>query len=562
MAIPFNRIHFVDLVERDDAARNKLAVEKSGLERAKKDRGELLDFEQRRLDTLIDLVDPKTTPIVDPLFIAVRDLFVDGLKKSVPDHDVGHFKDDKEDVWREIILPAMTVYGQLAADNVIPPRIAIIGGDAHMDRTDPTTDKFSGALFEAYGKIVRETKLIFAIFNILATLGMPLSRDQDIKLRAMELGKVSRSLIGRGLDENAEQLPREVNAALDAIQRRGSDLPPSQIEINLPELDQIAEDEIVTSNIWALQPIHFSAMLEQLKFFQVVDKLAELFSKGVLPIGRGNGGYSAGNFLYKYWRDAANRISEAERRGFYARCFGIPGGDDGGAPNTYFNSLQIGFASTVSSYVRQSNLDDLLRARVPGAVSQQQVRKAARDLASNLSLHGYGMTWFVATELQKQVTDMLELLSSPEIMGAYGARDPWQVVDQVATLELGGAKNSVKYRTLATASAVIMAWLATNTSKISGSSYDQLIDVSQIFNPQPRRPGTKATVEPTDYDLVNACEQLIAVMAVDETKVEELSQPRESPMMTTKPIAVPQVVRDALGGTDLAALGLGRARAI
>ena len=55
--------------------------------------------------------------------------------------------------------------------------------------------------------------------------------------------------------------------------------------------------------------------------------------------------------------------------------------------------------------------------------------------------------------------------SSTRKSWAYGARDMWQVIDQVATLELGGARNSARYRTLATCGAIITTWLAKNVDK-------------------------------------------------------------------------------------------------
>ena len=67
-----------------------------------------------------------------------------------------------------------------------------------------------------------------------------------------------------------------------------------------------------------------------------------------------------------------------------------------------------------------------------------EVRKAARDLAANLSLHGYGWANFMATELRQQIKDATELLSDKQIQSAFGARDMWQVIDQVAMQELGG----------------------------------------------------------------------------------------------------------------------------
>jgi len=283
-------------------------------------------------------------------------------------------------------------------------------------------------------------------------------------------------------------------------------------------------------------------MFEQLKVFQVVDKLVELFQNGILPIKLGN----AGNFLYRYWKDTPNRISEAERRNFYARAFGIPGGDDAGMPNREFNDLWIRFVSAVSSYIRQNQLDNLLKANIPGAVTQQQVRKSGRDLAANLSLYGYGMTYFAATDLQKQLKDVIDLLSDPEIRQAYGARDPWQVIDQVAQLELGGAVNSTRYRTMATTGVIIMAWLAKRAKRLSDSSFDDILDLTVIRYPVPAASGKKPSVDPTDADLVNACQQWLAVTGTEENQVEQYAQPRLSPSMTSKPIQIPAVARDVL----------------
>ena len=66
-----------------------------------------------------------------------------------------------------------------------------------------------------------------------------------------------------------------------------------------------------------------------------------------------------------------------------------------------------------------------------------EVRKAARDLALNLSSHGYGMVSFAARDLQLQINTMIKLLDNKEVRNAYGARDMWQVIDQVAALAAG-----------------------------------------------------------------------------------------------------------------------------
>jgi len=172
----------------------------------------------------------------------------------------------------------------------------------------------------------------------------------------------------------------------------------------------------------------------------------------------------------------------------------------------------------------------------------------------NLSLHGYGMAYFVATDLQKQIKDVIKLLSDPDIKNAYGARDMWQVIDQVAALELGGAKNSVRYRTMAATGTIIMAWLAKNSRELSNSAFGPIIDMEEIRNPSPRPAGSKPTTDPTDFDLVNACDQWLAVTGTQDSDVESYAQPKEAPNMTSKPIQIPDIARETLESIGVPAM--------
>jgi hypothetical protein len=191
---------------------------------------------------------------------------------------------------------------------------------------------------------------------------------------------------------------------------------------------------------------------------------------------------------------------------------------------------------------------------VPLSISQEQVRKSGRDLAANLSLYGYGIAYFAAVELQEQIRDMIVILSNEDVRSSFGARDMWQVIDQVASLELGGARNSVRYRTLANSGAVIIRWLANNADNLAGSSYNDIIDPQSIRRPTPRAATVKPTVDPTNYDLVTACEQYLAVSGIAQSEIEHLSEPIEGPMTTSKPIQIPSVARDLL---DQAGVPLG-----
>lgn len=444
------------------------------------------------------------------------------------------------------------VIGILSDDREEPPRYALAPGL----RFDPTEEgrrqQFGRALFAAQGEYSTNKALFDAVLPVLITTGGQGPFDE---VAAIEWARVVRILMRRGVTATEPQLGRRVNEALNNIQNVGDDLPPSDIAIDLPDLESegTTDHEIVGDNIRALQPAYFAAMFEELKVFQVVDKLVELFQNGILPIGKGE----AGNNLFKYWKETATRVSEAERRSFYARTLGFVGGDDGGYPNREFNDLWMRFISAASNFIRQNTVDDLLRTKIPGAISQQQVRKAGRDLAANLSLHGYGMAHFMATELQKQIKDVIKVLSDPDIKNSYGARDMWQVIDQVAALELGGSRNSVRYRTMAASSAIILGWLAKNARKLSSTSFGPILDMDEIRNPPPRQAGQKASTDPTDFDLVNACEQWLAVTGTQEESIQDYSQPKEAPNMTSKPIQIPAIARETLEAFGVPAMGYG-----
>ncbi|MGA1797152.1 hypothetical protein VH567_00055 [Sphingomonas sp. 4RDLI-65] len=408
----------------------------------------------------------------------------------------------------------------------------------NADKDDPQWPLFARAFFKALGETESYKPLSARVLGILAQEGGGTSASGGI-VDVVEFAKVMRQLAARGVTEHDPQLGRRISEALDKVQNVGVGDVTSEIGIDLPDLDTVSDAEVVSDNIRLMGPVICAAMLDELKAFQVVDKILESAQNGTLPIGKG----AAGQMLYRRWKESPNRISEGERADLYAMTMGQPGGNPAIQGNTDFNDLWLRFVSSVSNFVRQQDVDKLLRAAIPSATGAQQMRKAARDLATNLSLHGYGMTYYAALELQGEVKSMIQLLSDPEIRGAYGARDMWQVIDQVATTDLGGARTSSRYRTLATCGAIITAWLANNIEKIM-RPMGVLLDMMDVRSPMPRTAGSKATSNPTDYDLVNACELWLADTATTDSRVDEMSQPRMSPVMTSKPVQMPAFARE------------------
>jgi len=563
------RIRFANLVAREKAALTTLEAEQDRLKVRKDKRGDLAESERAERDRidglLLRIAELKKSEFpagayVDPLFSGVRHAFQndDSFDTIVIEHDDGGFLifDENEDAERLQVRVALTL-GYLELDAVALPRLAVSGNPTRAiapDEGDPAFKRLSQAFYVAMGEVKANFELAKRVLPILAKAGNVTVRDGGDDgygtVSSLEFARVMRALASRGVAPTETQLPRQVDKALDKVQNVGAERPLHELGIKLPDLDQSVDDALVADNISLAGSAIFASMFEELKAFQVLDKLVDMSQRGTLPIGRG----PAGTQLYRYWRDAPTRMSESERQTFYAMTLGIPGGPPDININTDFNDLWMRFVSSVTLLTREDRIDRLIRSSSAVSGGQQQVRKAARDLAYNLSSRGYGMSYYVAQDLSTQINEMIELLSSETIKSAFGARDMWQVIDQVAALELGGARNSSKYRTLATCGAIITAWLAKNTERMSPSFGGPIIDLTEVQSPPPRRSGETATSHPNDYDVVNACELWIADTAVPDERIEEMGQPRESPQGPSRPIQIPSMARELL---DQAGISLG-----
>jgi hypothetical protein len=382
----------------------------------------------------------------------------------------------------------------------------------------------------------------------------PRPEDVVAVLSAKNIAAVVRNLASNNIGAGDAWIDNRLDSAYDRQAGVIDGGPPSSLEISLPDLDDDTDVEIIAENLNAVQAIYFSWQLEEMRMFQVVEKIVDLFRQGLLPLGRG----SVGDYLFNYYKTAAERLSENERRDLYMRLFGAPGGNPSAEPNRDFNELWMRFVSAVSNFSRQLTVERMLRGKVPLAVTQEQVRKAARDLGTNLSRNGYGIAYFAAVDLQGTILKFRDVLQNQDLRTSFGARDMWQVIDQVNVNYLGGARNTFRYRTQAKSGAVVIRWIAKNVARLS-SIGGQVIEIEQIVNPLLRATSSSnnPTVDPTDYDLVNACEQWLAVGGVQDQSIEQYSQPIEAPTMTSRPIDIPPIARDMLGGMGIGINGSG-----
>jgi len=460
--------------------------------------------------------------------------------------------------------------------------IAAVCGLLEIDNlVDPTNPRFVRSIAEAQGEYRQNLELFNAAFAVAkdrshVTIQSQIERgvlspsiigsitpDESIALRvaatqkqvpgadervnavsARTVAQVVRRMVADSVTPNDTWLTSRLETGFNLLTGAIEGAPPSALEIDLPDLEAAVDIDIVKENLHAVQAIYFSWQLEEMRMFQVVERIVDLFRQGLLPLGRGR----VGDYLYRYYQKAGERMTESERRDLYFRCFGAPGGNpQAGEPNRDFNELWLRFLSAVSSFARQLTVDRLLRSSMPMAVSQEQVRKAGRDLGANLSRNGFGIAYNAAIEMQQSILDFKTVLTDPDLRNVFGARDMWQVIDLVNANYLGGPRNTHRFRTQSRNGAIIVRWLANNAERLS-DVVGPVLMVDQIVAPQQFRVDAdhKPTVDPTDWDLVNACEQWLAVGGVQEQSVEQYAQPIEAPITSPRPIGMPQFARDAL----------------
>jgi hypothetical protein len=222
---------------------------------------------------------------------------------------------------------------------------------------------------------------------------------------------------------------------------------------------------IVRENLRAAQAIHMAYMLEELRMYQVVDRVVELFKQGKLPIARGPVVQALATYAFD-----STRLTEAQRRNIYARVFGASGGDAGApGPNREFSALWRRFAASAAHYARDARPATL---QWPRTAANVWVRRDANALALNLSRHCTGEAFTAAQELHRATDAQLRLLRDPQLLTAFGQRDHWQVIDRVNRQYLGGSADTGRVRTMARTGSTIIAWLATWADGTVGSFSD------------------------------------------------------------------------------------------
>ena len=403
-----------------------------------------------------------------------------------------------------------------------------------------------GSIFPNIGPATRDVQSTDTPF-------VPAGDEVICALSARNVAAVVRRLASTNVSANDSWLASRIENGYEMQSGAIEGAPLSSAEISLPEWDDSADQVAQRENLLGAQAVAFAASCDDMNMPQVVEKCVDLFRLGLLPISRG----TAGDYLYSYLKKAGERMTLGERLDLYRQVLGRNEGDPNTPSNVEFKELWLRFIAAVSQFGRQLSVDRMMRSNSPISVSQEQVRKAGRDLAANLSVHSFGIVRFAAAELQQTILEYRDLLSDPELRACFGARDMWQVMDQVNANYLGGPRNTHRHRTQARSAAVVIRWLANHHERLSGR-YGEVISMNALSNPQ-MRGSDQPMVDPNDWDLVQACEQWLAVGGVQDDSIQRYAESAESPVITSRPIenrGIPQAARDVLDSAGISLPGM------
>ena len=350
------------------------------------------------------------------------------------------------------------------------------------------------------------------------------------------------AFVARDLISNAVQVPIDSNGLRERVANSLNAYVPGQSggTLTLPLLD--AQDavsaDLVADNVRAVGLVYASWNLEELKLFQVLDRVVEVFMNGQLPLGFDNGGRALSEY---YFEDPNQRLTEAARRMTYSRVLGVPGGQvsQEAPPNHAYQNMFLRFLATYSEFQRQRRIADIVGTQRTSDLSltAEQVRKAGRDLAANATLYGYGGTFFVAQKQSRQIEQALRILSIPEILSAYGVSSPFQVVERVCASDFGGnVPNVVRLRTMAQTGKEILDVVAANLPAWTGQSGQDL-----FTDPASDAP---ADIPPDVEDrLSRAVEHWLAVNGIKDDQRLRLGEPE----VTAPSPSIPTATHDGTG---------------
>jgi len=227
--------------------------------------------------------------------------------------------------------------------------------------------------------------------------------------------------------------------------------------------DVVAFDETVTAErIYAVADLYFIYMHERLGVFDVALELQSQFQSGRLKVSTGEGAQR----LYRFDRRRALQYTRKQRHQAYRRVFGYyreVAPPRGAQPFDEFHAMFSGFNKRVAAFSRDRRVAQVIKGSAPqseGYGSVAIVRRSGLDLRNKLKTASYGHVHVLTIEVAQLLRSAFEILDAPDVKNLYGAKDAWDVIEEVSLKFLGRKTWASQRNRMAVTGRDVLRWLA------------------------------------------------------------------------------------------------------
>ena len=194
----------------------------------------------------------------------------------------------------------------------------------------------------------------------------------------------------------------------------------------------VRPDVVVPENVRAAAVLYRAACLDEMKAFDVADRVASAFREPSLPL-RSKASEGARAKLDAYERGRNDRLSKEERVEMIAFVSDLV--------RLAFENAVVDMLAQMKSYAEllasvAQSVDEFTNDNVtPNAERDklaEDTRKASHALALSMSNRGYGAAQLAARKLEAEMRNALALLTDAEVQSAFGARSMQELVAKQA----------------------------------------------------------------------------------------------------------------------------------
>ena len=326
-------------------------------------------------------------------------------------------------------------------------------------------------------------------------------------------------------------IANQINVARD---RYVEGAPPADT-LELPPLTGTTGElvEFEGPNIEAVGLCYLGMQLDRMGLVAVVDRMSELNQLGLLTLRYG----TASKALDDWHWSAEDRLNQPSRMSVYGRVCGMPGAliSKEVRPN---EALEPAITRLVSCIVESDRQERVATLIEPGRLRSLQltdeaIRKTARDAASIASVYGWSGTQFQARLIKTTMLEALRILSLPEILSLYAATSPYQVIERVSSEEFKHMPNVVKLRTIAEAGHALLRLIAANLHAWGPSPTRPLFETVDPQTGQGRGDGDLSIATRREF-LLHA-NSFAAVSGMNDAQISQGSQPVDVPYLPSMP---------------------------